>query len=104
MSEEAMAERGRSRLGRSLSGRRWIRLATEVGYDAAVWIAGLIMAARATSDLTGAHAAGALLWYGAAGIFVVVAGCGLLAGLYRGRHLRGSRDEVTAVALAGLLT
>jgi FlaA1/EpsC-like NDP-sugar epimerase len=34
----------------------------------------------------------------------MVVGCGLVAGLYRGRYLRGSRDEVTAVALAGFLT
>jgi hypothetical protein len=34
----------------------------------------------------------------------VAAGWGFITGLYRGRYLRGSRDEVTAVALAGLLT
>jgi FlaA1/EpsC-like NDP-sugar epimerase len=37
-------------------------------------------------------------------IFVVVTGCGLAAGLYRHRYLRGSRDEVRAVIIAGVLT
>ena len=37
-------------------------------------------------------------------IFVVVTGCGLAAGLYRHRYLRGSRDEVRAVIVAGVLT
>jgi FlaA1/EpsC-like NDP-sugar epimerase len=81
-----------------------VRQVTEAGYDAAVWCVGLLTAARATSDLAGAHPTTAALCYEAAGICVLVAGCGLVAGLYRGRYLRGSRDEVTAVALAGLLT
>ena len=40
---------------------------------------------------------------GVPGIFVVVTGCGLAAGLYRRRYLRGSRDEVRAVIVAGVL-
>jgi len=40
---------------------------------------------------------------GVAGICVVVTGCGLAAGLYRRRYLRGSRDEVRAVLVAGIL-
>ncbi len=45
----------------------------------------------------------AALWSGTAGVCAVVAGCGLAAGLYRGRFLRGSRDEVRAVTLAAFL-
>ena len=59
--------------------------------------------AQATGDLTTANMAKFALWLGAAGIGVVVAGCGLAAGLYRGRYLRGSRAEVAAVGLASLM-
>ena len=81
-----------------------MRLVTEAGYDAVAWAVGLLTVARATSDLAGAHMTTAALGFRAAGICAVAAGCGFVAGLYRGRYLRGSRDEVTAVALAGLLT
>jgi FlaA1/EpsC-like NDP-sugar epimerase len=37
-------------------------------------------------------------------ICLLVAGCGLAAGLYRRRYLRGSREEVAAVVLACFLT
>jgi FlaA1/EpsC-like NDP-sugar epimerase len=89
---------------RGVSKRRWLRLVTEAGYDAVAWVVGLLTAARATSDLAQAHPTTAALWLEAAGICVMVVGCGLVAGLYRGRYLRGSSAEVTAVALAGLLT
>ena len=91
-------------LVRGVSKRRWVRLVTEAGYDAVAWAVGLLAAARATSDLAEAHPTTAALGFEAAGICAMVAGCGLVAGLYRGRYLRGSRDEVAAVALAGLLT
>jgi len=91
-------------LVRGVSKHRGVKLVTEAGYDAAAWAVGLLMAARATSDLTEAHTTTAALCFAAAGICAMAAGCGFVAGLYRGRHLRGSRDEVTAVALAGLLT
>ena len=91
-------------LVRGVSKRRWVQLVTEAGYDAVAWAVGLLTAARVTSELAGAHMTTAALGVWAAGICAVAAGCGYLAGLYRGRYLRGSRDEVTAVALAVLLT
>ena len=91
-------------LVRGVGRRRWVRLVTEAGYDAVAWAVGLLTVARATSDLTEAHMTAAALGFRAGGICAVAAGCGLFAGLYRGRYLRGSVDEVTAVALAGLLT
>ncbi len=104
MSEGATPGRVCGQLVRGVSKRRWVRLVTEAGYDAVAWAVGLLTAARATSDLAEAHTTMAALCFEAAGICAMVAGCGLVAGLYRGRHLRGSRDEVTAVALACLLT
>jgi FlaA1/EpsC-like NDP-sugar epimerase len=100
---EALTGRFRGQLPRSLSGRRLVRFVAEAGYDAVAWICGLLLAARSMSDLTVAHMAKSDLLF-SAGIAAIVAGCGLAAGLYRGRYLRGSRDEVAAVALASLLT
>ena len=104
MSEGATLGRVCGQLVRGVSKHRWVRLVTEAGYDAVAWAVGLLTVARATSDLAGAHMTTAALGFRAAGICAVAAGCGFVAGLYRGRYLRGSRDEVTAVALAGLLT
>jgi FlaA1/EpsC-like NDP-sugar epimerase len=72
----------------------------EAGYDAAAWTGGLLVMTRA---LTGAYLPGSVTWYGAAAIGVIAVGCGFIGGLYRGRYLRGSRDEVAAVVLAGFL-
>src|SRR5437868_8977169 len=91
-------------LVRGLARRRWVRLASETGYDVAAWLGGLLMAASATGDLALARPSGAALGQTVACIGVMTAGCGVIAGLYRGRYLRGSRDEVAAVALAGFLT
>jgi FlaA1/EpsC-like NDP-sugar epimerase len=101
--QEALTERDRGRLVRSLSKRRHVRLVTEAGYDAGVWIGGLFAAARVTGDPTLGQMKMSLLWYAAAAVCAIVAGCGLAAGLYRGRYMRGSRDEVMAVALASSL-
>jgi FlaA1/EpsC-like NDP-sugar epimerase len=90
------------RLMRGLAARRFVRRAGEAGYDASAWIGGLLLAASATGDL--AHPSRVALGQAAAGIGVMAAGCGVIAGLYRGRYLRGSRDEVAAVALACFLT
>jgi FlaA1/EpsC-like NDP-sugar epimerase len=68
-----------------------------------VWIGGLFAAARVTGDPTLGQMKMPVLWYAAATICAIVAGCGLAAGLYRGRYMRGSRDEVMAVALASSL-
>jgi FlaA1/EpsC-like NDP-sugar epimerase len=99
----ALTERGRGQLVRNLSKRRQAQLVTEVGYDAVAWIGGLLAAARVTGDPTLSQMKTPVLWYAAAAICAMVAACGLAAGLYRGRYLRGSRDEVMAVALAGSL-
>jgi FlaA1/EpsC-like NDP-sugar epimerase len=88
----------------SVTMRRWARRVTEAGYDVIVWVGGLLTAASATGNLDRAHPGGIALAETAGGIALVVAGCGLLAGLYRGRYLRGSRDEVATVTLAGFLT
>jgi FlaA1/EpsC-like NDP-sugar epimerase len=100
---EALTGRFRGSPLRSLSGRRRVRFVAEAGYDAVAWICGLLLAARSTGDLTVAHIAKSDVLF-SAGIGAIVAGCGLAAGLYRGRYLRGSRDEIAAVALASLLT
>jgi FlaA1/EpsC-like NDP-sugar epimerase len=104
VSEEAFIVSVRGQLARSLRQRRWVRLVIEAGYDSAAWIGGLLFAAKATGDLTMADMAKLPVWFGAAGICIVVAGCGLAAGLYQRRYLRGSRAEVAAVGLASLLT
>jgi FlaA1/EpsC-like NDP-sugar epimerase len=104
VSEEALTGGIRWELARSVSRRRWVRLVVEAGYDAVVWLGGLLVAARAVGALTGAHLTRFAYWYGPVAICLAVAGCGLAAGLYRHRHLRGSRDEVAAVVLACFLT
>jgi FlaA1/EpsC-like NDP-sugar epimerase len=87
-------------LARDMGKRRWLRLVVEGGYDVAAWIGGLLVVAQA---LTGVYLPGSANWYGPAVIGLIVVGCGLIAGLYRSRYLRGSRDEVAAVVLAGFL-
>jgi FlaA1/EpsC-like NDP-sugar epimerase len=101
MSEEALPGGIRGELARGVGRRRWVRSVTEAGYDAVVWIGGLLVAARALTD---AYLTRSTFWYGLAAIGLLVVGCGLAAGLYRSRYLRGSRDEVAAVVLAGFLT
>jgi FlaA1/EpsC-like NDP-sugar epimerase len=64
----------------------------------------LLVATKATSGLGGADLTTVAFWYGAPGLCALVTGCGLAAGLYRGRYLRGSRDEVKAVMMAAALT
>jgi FlaA1/EpsC-like NDP-sugar epimerase len=93
----------RGRLVRSLSKRRHARLVIEAGYDTLVWIGSLFAAARVTGDPVLGQMKMPLQLYAAAAICAIVAGCGLAAGLYRGRYMRGSRDEVMAVALASSL-
>jgi FlaA1/EpsC-like NDP-sugar epimerase len=80
----------------------WVRAAVEAGYDTVAWVSGLLITAGAAGP-EGPRMIRAVLG-GVAGICVVVTGCGLLAGLYRRRYLRGSRDEVRAVLVAGVLT
>ena len=83
--------------------RRLIRSSTEAGYDAIVWISGLGYAAWITGDIPRSAAARP----GLVGVVLVISVLsvlsGLLAGLYRGRHPRGSFDEVISVFVAGAL-
>jgi FlaA1/EpsC-like NDP-sugar epimerase len=72
------------------------------GFDTLAWVSGLLVMAAAAGP-EGAGMSRAVLGEVPA-IFVVVTGCGLAAGLYRHRYLRGSRDEVRAVIVAGVLT
>jgi len=88
----AQALRGRTR-------RRWARPCTEAAFDAVVWLFGLLASVSVTGDLgavAGASAAPRI----ALAACVIAPGSGLLAGLYRGRYLRGSYDEVARVGAA----
>ena len=89
-------------LVRRVSRLAWVRAAVEAGFDTLAWVSGLLVMAAA-ADPEGARMFRAVLG-GVPTIFVVVTGCGLAAGLYRRRYLRGSRDEVRAVIVAGVLT
>ena len=82
---------------------RWARLIVEAGFDAVAWIGALLIVAQATGALAEGHMARTAVWYGLPAICVLVVGSGLTAGLYRSRYLRGSRDEVAGVVLAGFL-
>ena len=104
VTEEALTSGILGVFARSVSKRRWVRLVMETGYDAIVWIGGLLVAARAAGTLTDADMTRLEFGYGTAAICLLVAGCGFAAGLYRGRNLRGSRAEVAAVVLACFLT
>src|SRR6266536_2824191 len=102
--EDALTGRVRWQLLRSLSKRPWPRVVAEVGDDVVAWMCGLLVAARATDGPAWDRMTMAPFWYGAIGVCAIVAGCGLAAGLYRGRYLRGSRDEIIAVSQAAALT
>ncbi len=79
----------------------WVRAVAEAGFDTLAWVSGLLVTAAAAGPEGASMARAVLCWV--PGIFVVVTGCGLAAGLYRRRYLRGSRDEVRAVIVAGVL-
>ena len=104
MSEKALTGGIRGGLAQKVSKRRWVQVAAEAGYDAVVWAGGLLVAARAAGALPGGYLTRFASWSGLAVICLLVAGCGLAAGLYRRRYLRGSREEVAAVVLACFLT
>ena len=89
---------------RVLSARHTWYVSAEAGYDAAVWLAALLAAARTTGDLPGAGAWVTRLACLAIAVSLSCAGCGLAAGLYRGRYQRGSLDEVAGVSIAAGLT
>jgi FlaA1/EpsC-like NDP-sugar epimerase len=102
VTDEALTCVSSRRLVRRLSRLAWVRSAVEAGYDTLAWVGGLLIMAGAVGP-GGPQMTRAVLG-GVAGICVVVTGCGLAAGLYRRRYLRGSRDEVRAVMVAGLMS
>jgi FlaA1/EpsC-like NDP-sugar epimerase len=80
--------------------RRVGRRALEIGYDLAAWVIGLLTAGWAIRDITRYAVTASLLVRVLPAVCVLAVGCGMLAGLYRGRHQRGSFDEVVAVSVA----
>ena len=86
---------------RAAYAKRLARISAEAGYDAIVWVSALCYAAWVTTDVPG----GGIGMLRLAGVVLAICllslVCGLLAGLYRGRHQRGSLDEVFGVAIAG---
>ncbi|HVB42317.1 MAG TPA: nucleoside-diphosphate sugar epimerase/dehydratase [Streptosporangiaceae bacterium] len=71
----------------------------EAAGDAGAWVLGLMAAAWVTRDLAAAQPFARLAATEVV-IAILVAGTGLLAGLYRGRYQRGSLDEVISVGRA----
>ena len=97
MNNEALPKRESFRQTlRTYPRNRWHRIAAETGYDAAAWLGGLIAASWITRDLAGT---GFAIWRAALAVCLIQPGSGLLAGLYVGRHQRGSFDEVLGVSL-----
>ena len=94
---------------RSASARQWLTACArrliwagiEAGYDAIVWLSALCYAAWLTHDLRGVAVTGAPLILAVLVICLLSLLSGLLAGLYRGRHPRGSLDEAISVLIAG---
>jgi FlaA1/EpsC-like NDP-sugar epimerase len=101
VTDEALTCVSPKQLVRRMIRLAWARAAVEAGFDTLAWVSGLLVTAAAAGP-EGARMTRVVLG-GVAGIFVVVTGCGLAAGLYRRRYLRGSRDEVRAVIVAGVL-
>ena len=81
--------------------RRLARAGTEAGYDAIVWVSGLFYAGWITADIPGNEVGAFRLAVSVLAICLLSVVSGLLAGLYRGRHQRGSLDEVISVSIAG---
>ena len=86
---------------RAAYAKRLVRISVEAGYDAIVWVSGLCYAAWITTDVRGSSIGMLRLAGAVMAICLLSLVCGLLAGLYRGRHQRGSLDEVFGVAIAG---
>ena len=82
--------------------RRWAKIGAETGFDVATWMCSLIAAAAVTHDIASGTAILPALWHFAIIVGLLAPACGLTAGLYRGRYLRGSLEEVIGVAGAAL--
>jgi FlaA1/EpsC-like NDP-sugar epimerase len=89
---------------RALMCRRGARRSLEITYDLAAWICCLLVAGWAIRDITGLAVSVGMVARALPATCVLAAGCGLLAGLYRGRHQRGSFDEVVAISVAAFAT
>jgi FlaA1/EpsC-like NDP-sugar epimerase len=101
VTDEALTCVSPRQLVRRASKLAWVRAVAEAGFDTLAWVSGLLVTAVAAGP-DGARMTRAVLG-GVPAIFVVVTGCGLAAGLYRRHYLRGSRDEMRAVIVAGVL-
>ena len=82
------------------AGGRWWRIALEAGCDAAAWLCGLLAATVLVKDMPQAGLSPSSLWPAALAVCFLPFICGLLAGLYRGHHQRGSFDEIAGVGMA----
>lgn len=71
-----------------------------MGYDLAAWTCGLLAAGWAIRDIAGVAATVGAVVPMLPAAWMLAGGCGLLAGLYRGRHQRGSFAEAIAVTAA----
>jgi hypothetical protein len=78
--------------------RRAGRRGLEIGHDLAAWICGLLVAGWAIRDISRLTVTMDAVARALPATCVLAVSCGLAAGLYRGRHQRGSFDEVLAVA------
>ena len=81
--------------------RRLIRAGSEAGYDAIVWVSGLCYVGWLEGDMSGIRWRSSRFIVTTLTVCVLSVLCGLLAGLYRGRHPRGSLDEAISVLTAG---
>jgi FlaA1/EpsC-like NDP-sugar epimerase len=94
---------------RSASARQWLAACarrliwagTEAAYDAIVWVSGLCYASWLTRDMRGVATSEQRLALAVLVICLLSLLSGLLAGLYRGRHPRGSLNEAISVLIAG---
>jgi FlaA1/EpsC-like NDP-sugar epimerase len=68
------------------------------------WVTALLAAGRVTRGIPAAQVSVPVLGRPALVVLALVSGCGLLAGLYRGRYQRGSLDEVARVMIAATAT
>jgi FlaA1/EpsC-like NDP-sugar epimerase len=84
--------------------QRMSRTAAELGYDVLTWCCGLTAAAWVTRDVAFAAVLPYFAVRAAAAVCVLSPASGLLAGLYRSRHQRGSLHEVVGVSAAAVGT
>jgi FlaA1/EpsC-like NDP-sugar epimerase len=88
------------RAGWIFGGPRWRRAGVEAGYDAVVWLGGLIAAEWVTNYPSSTDVSSVAMIRVVLAICLLSSASGLLAGLYRGHHQRGSLGEVVGVGMA----